>query len=97
MGSEILWRARGRKTSEGWGRATPFLPRQVYCAHRCPRPGLPPKRKSDVAHLEIRDIPRGGAGVGVSGTEISRGMAERTWKEEGSSSFIASVTQRKGV
>lgn len=76
MGSEILWRARGRKSAEGCGRATPFLPRQVCCAHRCPRPGLPPKRKSNITHLEIRDIPRGGAGVGPQ-AQRSAGEGQR--------------------
>lgn len=37
---------------------------------------LPPKRKSNITHLEIRDIPRGGAGVGPQ-AQRSAGEGQR--------------------
>lgn len=58
VGSETLCWAGGRKRAEGFGRATCCFAARLAIS-RCLGPGLP-SLSSDVANLEVRNIPRGG-------------------------------------
>lgn len=83
MGSETAGAGREK---DGFRGAITALPPACY-VHRYLGPGFLP-RASDVANLEVRNIPRGGGGVGLR-AQICRGNGGEDMGKKRSCSFIA--------